>query len=68
MLKFCYLVIVISSRDNNVKEFFVSWVLFVVVLVFLLIVLVNLYYCLDVEVNVLLEVFSLGGQLVQFCI
>lgn len=61
MLKFCYLVIVISSRDNNVKEFFVSWVLFVVVLVFLLIVLVNLYYCLDVEVNVLLEVFSLGG-------
>lgn len=61
MLKFCYLVIVISSRDNNVKEFFVSWVLFVVVLVFLLIVLVNLYYCSDVEVNVLLEVFSLGG-------
>lgn len=61
MLKFCYLVIVISSRDNNVKEFFVSWALFVVVLVFLLIVLVNLYYCLDVEVNVLLEVFSLGG-------
>lgn len=61
MLKFCYSVIVISSRDNNVKEFFVSRVLFVVVLVFLLIVLVNLYYCLDVEVNVLLEVFSLGG-------
>lgn len=61
MLKFCYLVIVISSRDNNVKEFFVSWVLFVVVLVFLLIVLVNLYYCSDVEVNVSLEVFSLGG-------
>ena len=58
---------VISSRDNNVKEFPVSRALFAVVLAFPLIALANPHYRPDVEVNVPPEVFSSGGQSAQPC-
>ena len=66
-LKFCHPATVISSRDNNVKEFPVSRALFAVVLAFPLIALANPHYRPDVEVNVPPEVFSSGGQSAQPC-
>lgn len=66
-LKFFCPVTVISSRDNEYKEFPVSRALFAVTLAFPFFALANPQYRPDVEVNVPPEVFSSGGQSVQPC-